>query len=97
MPGGWPEFRRLFGSPRRAAAMYYMTPARSEDVDLFVAGPGSCLGTHFDRTEVFNLQLCGERRWIFEERRSLEGILQIGRNLNVFWTARSTSRSPRAR
>ena len=80
MPASWASMRGLYGSLCRAAASLYMSPRRSEDVDLFLAGPDSCLGTHFDTTDVFTLQLSGERRWTVEEAFSLEGILDVGRD-----------------
>lgn len=80
MPASWTSMRGLYGSLCRAAAPLYMGPRRSEDVDLFLAGPDSCLGTHFDTTDVFTVQLSGERRWFVEEAFSLEGILEVGRD-----------------
>jgi ribosomal protein L16 Arg81 hydroxylase len=80
MPESWSDMRGLFASLCRAVAMIYMSPPRSEDVDIFLAGPDSCLGTHFDTTDVFTLQLFGERKWLYEDKLSLEGILELGRD-----------------
>ena len=79
-PASWLWMRALFGSLCRRVAMMYMTPARSEDVDIFLAGPTSCLGTHFDTTDVFTLQLYGERKWVLEEHTNVERILQTARS-----------------
>ena len=80
IPESWMPMRDLFGILCRAVATVYMSPRRSEDVDLFLAGPDSCLGTHFDTTDVFTLQLFGERKWTVEEEFSLDGILDVGRD-----------------
>jgi ribosomal protein L16 Arg81 hydroxylase len=80
LPGSWIPLRSLFANLCRAAAMVYMSSPRSEDVDIFLAGPESCLGSHFDTTDVFTLQLVGERRWVVEERLSLERSLEVGRD-----------------
>lgn len=80
IPESWVPMRDLFAQLCRTVATVYMTPQRSEDVDLFFAGPDSCLGTHFDTTDVFTLQLFGERRWTVEEEFSLDGILDVGRD-----------------
>lgn len=80
LPPTWEALRALYARLCREVAMVYMTPARSEDVDLFLAGPSSCLGTHFDTTDVFTLQLFGERRWKVEKEFSLDGILDVGRD-----------------
>jgi ribosomal protein L16 Arg81 hydroxylase len=80
LPPSWSWMRALFGSLCRRAAMIYMTPARSEDVDIFLAGPDSCLGTHFDTTDVFTLQLVGERRWELEEDADTDRTLSIARH-----------------
>jgi 50S ribosomal protein L16 3-hydroxylase len=69
--------RALFGSLCRAASMVYMGPNRSEDVDLFLAGPHSQLGTHFDTTEVFTLQLFGERKWLVDAECHVEDTLNL--------------------
>lgn len=65
-PSNWEWMRLLFGNLCSAACMIYMDPRRSEDVDLFLAGPNSRLGAHYDTTHVFTLQLFGERKWVVE-------------------------------
>jgi ribosomal protein L16 Arg81 hydroxylase len=79
-PASWDWMRTLFGSLCRAVSMIYMTPARSEDVDLFLAGPDSTLGTHFDTTDVFTLQIFGERKWTVDEEVHLDAILALARD-----------------
>ncbi|WP_434427091.1 JmjC domain-containing protein [Nannocystis pusilla] len=79
-PLRWAALRALFGSLCRSVSMLYMRPARSEDVDLFLAGPESGLGTHFDTTEVFTLQLHGERRWRVEEGVRIDDMLALSRD-----------------
>ena len=80
MPESWTWMRALFGSLCHAVAMTYMTPARSEDVDLFLAGPQSGLGTHFDTTDVFTLQVSGERKWTVDDAVRLDRVLEIARD-----------------
>jgi ribosomal protein L16 Arg81 hydroxylase len=80
VPASWQQMRSLYARLCRSVAMIYLSRVRSEDVDLFLAGPESCLGTHFDTTDVFTLQLCGERKWIVEKEFSLDGILRVGRD-----------------
>jgi ribosomal protein L16 Arg81 hydroxylase len=82
MPDSWLWMRGLFVSLCRAVAMFYMNPARSEDVDVFLAGPQSSLGAHFDMTDVFTLQLFGERRWIIDEEVQLENVRSQVRDPN---------------
>jgi ribosomal protein L16 Arg81 hydroxylase len=72
VPASWDWMRELFGRLCRAALMIYLSPTRSEDVDLFLAGPRSHLGVHYDLTHVFTLQLEGERRWVVEGEASLD-------------------------
>jgi len=72
--------RAVFGSLCRAACMIYMNPGRSEDVDLFLAGPHSQLGTHFDTTEVFTLQLYGERKWVVDRECVVEASLNLSKS-----------------
>lgn len=80
MPESWAWMRALFGRLCHAVAMTYMTPARSEDVDLFLAGPQSELGTHFDTTDVFTLQVYGERKWTVDDEVCLDSVLEIARD-----------------
>jgi ribosomal protein L16 Arg81 hydroxylase len=82
MPERWTWIRALFGHLYRATSMLYMSPARSEDVNLFLAGPESQLGTHFDTTEAFTLQLYGERKWVVDEELRLDNVLEIYRDPN---------------
>lgn len=67
IPASWVWMRALFGSLCRAASMIYLNPARSENVDLFLAGPKSHLGVHYDTSHTFTLQLSGERKWKVED------------------------------
>ena len=76
-PTHWLAMRTLFGALVRRVSMMYMNPPRSEDVDIFLAGPRSCLGTHFDTTDVFTLQLSGERRWVVETEVDVARILAM--------------------
>jgi hypothetical protein len=80
MPDAWKPMRELYARLYEAVGMLYLTPKTSEDVDLFFAGADSCLGTHFDTTDVFTLQLSGERRWLVEEVHDLTSILDVGRD-----------------
>jgi ribosomal protein L16 Arg81 hydroxylase len=80
MPESWTWMRSLFGSLCRAVSMTYMTPARSEDVDLFLAGPRSGLGTHFDTSDVFTIQLYGERKWTVDDELRLDSVLELARD-----------------
>jgi hypothetical protein len=66
-PQRWLWMRTLYGALCRRLMMIYLSPSRSEDVDLFLAGPDSALGAHFDSTDVFTVQLFGERRWEVDE------------------------------
>ncbi|MGF3021675.1 JmjC domain-containing protein [Methylobacterium aquaticum] len=77
-PWGW--MRALFGDLCRAVAMIYLDPETSEDVDLFLAGPRSGLGAHIDATDVFTLQLAGERHWTVDETVQLPAILDLMRD-----------------
>lgn len=77
MPASWLGFRDLYAALCRNLVMTYLTPARSEDVDLFLAGGSSSLGAHFDTTDVFTVQLHGERRWIIEEEVDLDRIMTL--------------------
>jgi ribosomal protein L16 Arg81 hydroxylase len=79
-PANWDWMRALFGSLCRAASMIYMSPPRSENVDLFLAGPRSHLGVHYDSSHTFTLQLSGERKWVVEESFSLEERLAATRH-----------------
>lgn len=78
-PASWIWMRTLFGRLCRHVAMLYMSPARSEDVDIFLAGPQSGLGTHFDTTDVFTVQLWGERKWTVDKDLHLDNILHLTR------------------
>lgn len=82
MPERWTWIRSLFGRLYLAVSMLYMSPARSEEVNLFLAGPESQLGTHFDTTEVFTLQLCGERKWLVDVEPRLDEALKRYRDPN---------------
>lgn len=84
MPESWTWMRMLFGSLCRAVAMMYMSSSKSEDVDIFLAGPNSSLGTHFDTTDVFTLQICGERKWEIDEEVKLDRVLTIAGNPEWF-------------
>jgi len=77
MPPNWTAFRSLFASLSRATMMLYMTPARSEDVDLFLAGPDSQLGSHYDTTHVFTVQLLGERKWRVDTEVQLDAVIGL--------------------
>jgi ribosomal protein L16 Arg81 hydroxylase len=72
--GRFAAMRHLFGTLCRRVAMLYLSPSRSEDVDLFLAGPDSALGAHFDTTDVFTVQLCGERRWLVDRECDVEKV-----------------------
>jgi ribosomal protein L16 Arg81 hydroxylase len=80
MPANWAWMRALFGGVSRAASMIYMSPPRSENVDLFLAGPRSHLGVHYDTSHTFTLQLSGERRWVVEDAVRLEERLVTARD-----------------
>jgi hypothetical protein len=67
LPLAWLWMRSLFGELAEQLAMIYLGPERSEDVDVFLSGPSSRIGTHFDVTDNFTIQLCGQRRWEVEE------------------------------
>jgi len=75
-PERWKWMRALYGRLYRAVSMLYMSPAHSEEVDLFLAGPNSQLGTHFDMTDAFTLQLHGERKWVVDEEPRVEEVLE---------------------
>jgi len=79
-PERWEPFRVLFGGLCRAVSMLYLSAARSEDVDLFLAGPQSQLGTHYDITDGFTVQLSGERVWTVEETLHLDETLGASRD-----------------
>jgi ribosomal protein L16 Arg81 hydroxylase len=55
--------------------MIYMSPRHSEEVDIFLAGPQSQLGSHFDMTDAFTLQLCGERKWLVDTEPRIDEVL----------------------
>lgn len=76
-PEAWTWMRTLFGALCRRIAMVYLSPQRSEDVDLFLAGPSSGLGRHFDSTDVFTFQLYGERKWTFDALPDVERVLAV--------------------
>src|ERR1700730_16522427 len=80
IPERWRWMRALFGTICRAACMIYMSPSRSENVDLFLAGPTSRLGMHYDSSHTFTLQLYGERKWVVEDAVRLEEKLAAGRS-----------------
>jgi ribosomal protein L16 Arg81 hydroxylase len=75
LPEGWLWMRALFGSLCRSLAMVYLSSGKIEDVDIFLAGPTSALGRHYDMTHVFTIQVLGERKWVFEEEVRLKQIL----------------------
>ena len=79
-PARWAPFRALFGSLCRAVSMLYMNSARSEDVDLFFAGPRTQLGTHFDITDGFTVQLVGERVWTVDQEPQIGDVLGRARD-----------------
>lgn len=64
--------RTLFDSLRDKVCMTCLDPSRTEDTDLFFAGPQSEIGAHFDATHVFTLQLFGARAWTIEQDVRLE-------------------------
>jgi ribosomal protein L16 Arg81 hydroxylase len=76
-PDSWQWMKLLFGSLCRAVAMLYMSPQYSEDVDIFLAGPQSGLGTHFDTTDVFTIQIEGQRKWTVEDHADVRSVLQL--------------------
>ncbi|KMO29890.1 hypothetical protein VP06_23375 [Methylobacterium aquaticum] len=71
--------RALFGSLFRAVSMIYLNPERSENVDLFYAGPGSHLGVHYDTSHTFTIQLSGRRKWVVAETVRLDETLAAER------------------
>lgn len=79
-PDNWVWMRALFGGLCRAVSMIYMSPPRSENVDLFLAGPRSQLGVHYDTSHTFTLQLFGERKWVVEDCVHLEERLASARD-----------------
>jgi hypothetical protein len=82
LPDRWIWMRALFGELCRKACMVYISPSRSEDVDLFLGGPNSTLGAHYDHSHVFNIQLHGERRWVVENEVRIEQRLAASRDAN---------------
>jgi len=82
LSSNWIWMRALFGSLCRAVSMIYLGPPRSENVDLFLAGPKSHLGVHYDTSHTFTLQLFGERKWLVEDTVRLENKLAIERDPN---------------
>jgi ribosomal protein L16 Arg81 hydroxylase len=81
--GAGPEtlrwMRALFDALRDAVCMTYLDPMRSEDTDLFLAGPRSQIGAHVDATHVFTFQLFGERAWTIEQDVALDARLRAAR------------------
>jgi len=77
VPREWTTFRALFGSLSKAVMMLYMGPSRSEDVDLFLAGPHSQLGSHYDTTHVFTVQIFGERKWQVDNEVHLNDVIGL--------------------
>jgi ribosomal protein L16 Arg81 hydroxylase len=71
IPQNWLWLRALYGALCRSTAMLYMSPTRTENVDLFLAGPTSHLGVHYDTSHTFTLQLFGERKWVIEAKPDL--------------------------
>jgi ribosomal protein L16 Arg81 hydroxylase len=65
-PPRWTWMRDLFDALCRQVCMVSLDPERTEDADLFLAGPNSGFGAHFDATHVFTFQLFGERAWRVE-------------------------------
>jgi len=70
MSAHWEWIRALYGGLCRSTSMIYMP--RMEAVDLFLGGPKSHLGVHYDNSDTFTIQLSGERRWKFEDSVRLE-------------------------
>lgn len=68
----WNWMRRLFVCLRDTLRVAYLDPSRSEDTDLFFAGPRSEIGAHIDATHVFTFQLFGSRAWEIEEEVRLD-------------------------
>jgi ribosomal protein L16 Arg81 hydroxylase len=79
-PANWAWMRALFGTLCRAASMIYMSPPRSENVDLFFAGPRSHLGVHYDTSHTFTVQLSGQRKWVVEDAVRLDEKLANARD-----------------
>lgn len=79
IPQNWIWLRALYGSLCRSVAMLYMSPTRTENVDLFLAGPTSQLGVHYDTSHTFTLQLFGERKWVIEAEPNIEARLARAR------------------
>jgi hypothetical protein len=79
-PSEWDWMRTLFGNLSSAVSMLYLGTERSADSDIFLAGPNSSLGSHFDSTDVFNLQLDGERRWRVATVAEPERLLRASRS-----------------
>lgn len=79
IPQNWIWLRALYGSLCRSVAMLYMSPTRTENVDLFLAGPTSQLGVHYDTSHTFTLQLFGERKWVIETRPDIDARLRRAR------------------
>jgi hypothetical protein len=69
---GWNWMRTLFECLRDTLCVPYLDPSRSEDTDLFFAGPRSEIGAHIDATHVFTFQLSGSRAWEIEEEVRLD-------------------------
>lgn len=78
-PNDWRWQRALFGALTRALGMVYLGPERTEDVDLFFAGPRSALGRHYDTTHVFTMQLVGERRWVVDREARYDDVMACTR------------------
>lgn len=82
IPHNWLWLRALYGSLCRSAAMLYMNPTRTENVDLFLAGPTSQLGDHYDTSHTFTLQLFGERNWAVEANPDFDERFKRARTLD---------------
>jgi hypothetical protein len=79
IPHAWGWMRTLFARLYETVGMTYLDASRSEDCDLFLAGPSSSLGSHYDATDVFTLQLAGERRWRVDARVDTDRVFSLAR------------------
>lgn len=86
--------RALYGKLCNALCMTYLDQLRSEDTDLFLAGPQSQIGAHFDATHVFTLQLFGERAWTVEQDVRLDERLRTTRTPGYVRTREAALREP---
>lgn len=72
IPDAWKAMRHLYSALFRKVSMMHISSGASENVDLFLSGPESTLGAHFDDADVFSVQITGERIWQVDSHSSFE-------------------------